>query len=96
MNYTMIDRQDAPPMPALPRGTRRLKDVNALLGELSPGKVAKIELSGDEKLGNIRNQLYQAAVRQGTRLQVWDHEGVLYAAVEDVTSDAAAATGGDA
>ena len=79
-------------MPALPRGTRRLKDVNALLGELAPGKVAKIELSGDERLGSIRNQLYQAAVRQGTRLQVWDHEGVLYAAVEDA---AAAATVGD-
>jgi hypothetical protein len=90
----MIDRQDAPPMPALPRGTRRLKDVIALLGELSPGKVAKIELSGDEKLGNIRNQLYQAAVRQGTRLQVWDHEGVLYAAVDDAT-DAADVSVGD-
>ena len=88
MNYTLIDRQDAPPMPTLPRGTRRLKDVNALLGELSPGKVAKIELSEGERPNNIRNQLYQAAVRQGARLQVWDHEGVLYAALGDAEATA--------
>jgi hypothetical protein len=83
VNYTLIDRQEAPPMPTMQRNTRRSKRMNELLGELAPGKVAKIELTEDEKAGSVRNQLYQAAVRQGKRVQVWDLEGVLYASLMD-------------
>ena len=76
-------------MPTMQRNSRRLKQMNELLGELAPGKVAKIELTEDEKAGSVRNQLYQAAVRQGKRVQVWDLEGVLYASLMDTDTDGA-------
>lgn len=78
-------------MPTMQRNTRRGKRMNELLGELVPGKVAKIELTEDEKAGSVRNQLYQAAVRQGKRVQVWDLDGVLYASLMD--ADGATADG---
>ena len=79
----MIDRQEAPPMPVAPCEPRYLKQLTAILGELAPDKVAKIELTEDEKLSSIRNQLYLAAMQRGTRVQVWDQGGVLYVGLMD-------------
>ena len=78
MNYTLIDRQEAPAR-APERGRRRVPGMDELVGSLVPGKVARIELGEDEKPLRVTDQLFKTAARQGKTVVVWEVGGVLYA-----------------
>ena len=78
MNYTLIDRQEAPAR--LPeRGKRRIAGMEELVGGLVAGKVARIELAEGEKPRAVTEQVFKTAARQGKMVDVWDVGGVLYA-----------------
>lgn len=79
VQYTLIEHDEAPPRPMARRGGRRHREVDALIGALSPGKVARIELAEEDKPGGVRKQLFEAAARTGRPVEVWEQDGVIYA-----------------
>lgn len=82
MRYTIVDEGAAPPRPTFRRGGKRRQELEALVGALEGGRVARIEPIGDDKPGAIRRQLLETAARLGRPIDVWDGaEGVVYAAV---------------
>ena len=80
MNYTLIDRQEAPAR-APERAKRRVPGMDELVGSLVPGKGARIELAEDEKPLRVTDQLFKTAARQGKTVDVWEVGGVLYAEI---------------
>ena len=81
--YTLLDAAEAPapgPGPGPHRGDPRRRAVAEMLDALVPGKVARIEPTGQEKTRVIRAQLYRTAVERGQQVTAWEHDGVLYAA----------------
>lgn len=83
MQYTLIDEQDAPTRPTGRRGGRRHRELDVLVAALTPGQVARIDLSDADKPGPIRKQLFEAAARAGRSVEVWEGSGagVFYAAL---------------
>ena len=78
MNYTVIPSQEAPAR-APERARRRIQGMEELVAALEPGKVARIELSDDEKARVVTEQLFKTATRSGKLVDVWEVGGVLYA-----------------
>ncbi len=78
MNYTMIDRQDAPAR-APQRRKRRIEGLEDLVASLAPGRVARIQLGENEKARPVLEQIYRTASRSGKLVEVWEVGGVLYA-----------------
>ena len=77
MNYTMIDRQEAPARaPERPR--RRIEGMEDLVASLVPGQAARIQLAEDEKPRPVIEQVYRTATRAGKLVEVWEVGGVLY------------------
>jgi hypothetical protein len=77
MNYTFIDRSDAPAR-APERARRRVEGMDELIAALEPGKVARIEMSENEKPRGVADQVYKTATRSGMLVDVWDVGGILY------------------
>ena len=88
MNYTFIDRLEAPARPP-ERAKRRMPAVTELVDALSPGKVARIELEEGEKALRVTDQLFKTAARQGKVVDVWEVGGVIYAELIGHSADQA-------
>ena len=88
MNFTLIDRQEAPAR-APERAKRRIRGMDELVASLVPGKVARIELAEGDKPLRVSDQLFKTATRQGKLVDVWEVGGILYAEVADATADQA-------
>ncbi len=82
MKYEFVAKTDAPP-PSLDRKKRRIGGLDEVIGELPPGQVARVEMDEGERPRQMVEQLYQAAVRQGKLLEVWEVGGVFYAAIAE-------------
>ena len=78
MNYTVIDRSEAPARRP-ERDKRRIPGIEELVGGLAPGKVARIELAEGERPRAVMEQLFKTATRQGKMLDIWEVGGILYA-----------------
>jgi hypothetical protein len=79
VEYTLIDESEAPARPPVRRGGKRNQEFDALILALTPGKVARIDLSEVTRSGGTRKQLYEAAARVGRPVEVWEHDGTIYA-----------------
>jgi hypothetical protein len=78
MHYTLIDRAAAPArMPD--RGKRRSPEIDQLVAALTPGKVARVELTADEKPRGIIYRILRSAARQGRVVDAWEVGGFVYA-----------------
>ena len=78
MNFTLIDRQEAPAR-GPERSKRRIPGIEELVASLEAGKAARIELGENEKPRLVTEQLYKTATRAGKLVDVWEADGVLYA-----------------
>lgn len=78
MQFTIIDRADAPAQ-GPDRRKRRNPEIEAMVAQLTPGQVARIELNEDEKPRPLVEQLYKAAARGGKIIDIWEVGGLLYA-----------------
>lgn len=85
MNYTMIAKTDAPAR--LPeRLRRRILGMEELVGGLTAGQVARIELQEGEKPRVVTEQLFKTAARHGKLVDVWEVGDVLYAELATSTA----------
>ena len=84
MKWTQVDQSRAP-RPSRQGGTRRSVAFDRLVEGLVDGKVARIELEEGDTLRGLRASITRAAGRYGVRVQVWEHEGDLYAALRQAS-----------
>jgi hypothetical protein len=78
MDYTVIDRVDAP-APAPERSKRRIPELDTLIDSLAPGKVARIVPEEGRNSLRTVDQIYKTATKAGKLVNVWEVGGVIYA-----------------
>lgn len=78
MKYTLIDRGKAP-NPQARTTNKRTQLTNEIVGSLVPGKVAKVELTGNETIRGTKAAITRAGKRLGRPVHTWDSNGVVYA-----------------
>lgn len=83
LRYAILEARDAPPRPVMPVERSRDQEMEALITALPPGRVARIEPTGNERLNLLRLALYRASSRLGRPVETWDHDGQMYAALYD-------------
>lgn len=84
MKMSLIDAEQAPPRPGGPY-SKRTTQVHNMVASLVAGKVAKIELEGNETARGAKASVTRAAKKLGRSVAVWDSEGAVYAQLADET-----------
>jgi hypothetical protein len=79
MNFEIIDRAEAPPLPPAPKG-RWAQELTDLVQALGPGKVARVDPAG-EKPRRIVNNVYRLAGRLGKAVTAWEDDGYVFVAL---------------
>ena len=87
MKYSLIDRSKAP-NPQARTTNKRTQLTNEIVGSLVPGKVAKVELTGNETIRGTKAAITRAAKRLGRNIRTWDSNGVVYAELAGTQTEA--------
>lgn len=78
MQFEMIAKADAPAQ-GPDRRKRRMPQIEEMVDQLEPGKVARIQLGEEEKPRPLIEGIYKAAARRNKVVDVWEVGGLLYA-----------------
>jgi hypothetical protein len=87
VRYTIIDEDEAPARPMFKRVNRLSLEMDALVASLTPDQVGRIEHTDDFTPARLRVKVYEAAARHGRPVDVWEEDGVTYAALADEAPD---------
>jgi hypothetical protein len=77
VKYELIDRSAAPAKPGAPK-SQRATVVQAIVADLGPGKVAKVELEGSETPRGTKASISRAARSAGRPVAVWSDDRAVY------------------
>lgn len=77
LRYELISADAAPARPRGPQSARAAI-VQAIVADLAPGRVARVEPEGTETVRGTKASLSRAAKSAGRSATIWDSDGVVY------------------